>query len=376
MARLNRFLDGIRILDLSRHLPGPMATLFLADLGAEVVKIEPPSGDEARAMGLRDADGRSIYFDAVNAGKTTRQLDLKDPAARREFMDLVGAADVLIESFRPGVMTRLGVGYDTVRAANPRLVYCSLNGFGLSGPLAQRAAHDINYLSLAGALFHNDGEIPFFDPPVADCAGALFAALTIVSALHGRARDGRGCHIDLALADSVMPLQLWHLADLAAGVPPRPRERLLNGGTACYRVYDTADGRRVSLGALEPKFWRAFCAAADRPEWESRHGDPLPQTPLIAEVAALFSSLTLRQCDERFGEADCCFAPVLDLAEAVESPHARSRGLVHRTPAGGLQALFPAIVDGEPSAPRPSVRAADPGAPHADLPPSNLTGAT
>lgn len=370
MSRLNHFLDGVRVLDLSRHLPGPMATLFLADLGAEVLKIEPPSGDEARAMGPPGPDGRSIYFDVVNAGKTTRQLDLKDPQARREFMDLVTTADVLIESFRPGVMTRLGVGYDTLRAANPRLVYCSLNGFGVSGPLAQTAAHDINYLAFAGTLFHNDDGIPFFDPPVADCAGALFAALTIVAAVHGRGSEGQGCHIDLALADSVMPLQLWHLADLAAGRPPRPRERLLNGGAACYRVYDTADGRRVSLGALEPKFWRAFCAAADRPDWEPRHGEPLPQTQLIAEVAALFSILTLRQCDERFGPADCCYAPMLDLAEAIESPHARSRGLVHRTPAGGLQALFPAIVDGEPSAPRRPVRVTHAGVPHPDVPPS------
>jgi crotonobetainyl-CoA:carnitine CoA-transferase CaiB-like acyl-CoA transferase len=361
MSRLNQFLHGIRVLDLTRHLPGPMATLFLADLGAEVLKIEPPAGDEARAMGPRGPDGRSIYFDAANAGKTTRQIDLKDPDGRRELVNLVRTADVLIESFRPGVMTHLGVGSDTLRAANPRLVYCSLNGYGLTGPLAQAAGHDINYLSLAGALFHNDGEIPFFDPPVADCAGALFAALTLVSALHGRARDGRGCHIDLALADSVMPLQLWHLADLAAGRPPHPRQRLLNGGAACYRVYDTADGRRVSLGALEPKFWRAFCAAADRPDWEPRHRDALPQTQLIADVAALFSSLTLRQCDERFGRADCCFAPLLDLAEAIESPHARSRGLVHRIPGNGLQALFPAIVDGERPAPRPPVRAADGG---------------
>jgi alpha-methylacyl-CoA racemase len=370
MSRLNRFLDGIRILDLSRHLPGPMATLFLADMGAEVLKIEPPSGDEARTMGPRGPEGNSIYFDAVNAGKTTRLLDLKDPDARREFVDLARTADVLIESFRPGVMTRLGVGSEDMRSSNPRLVYCSLNGFGLTGPLAQTAAHDINYLSLAGALFHNDNGIPFFDPPVADCAAALFAALTIVGALHGRARDGQGCHIDLALADSVMPLQLWHLADLAAGKAPRPRERLLNGGAACYRIYDTADGRRVSLGALEPKFWHAFCAAAERPDWEPRHGEPLPQTHLIADVSALFASLTLQQCQERFDRADCCFAPMLDLAEAIESPHARSRGLVHRTPAGGLQALFPAIVDGERSAPRPPVRGGGPRIPHLDVPPS------
>jgi alpha-methylacyl-CoA racemase len=361
MSRLNTFLTGIRVLDLSRHLPGPLATLFLADMGAEVLKIEPPGGDELRDMGPRGPDGRSVYFDAVNAGKTARRLDFTRSDDRVAFLDLVKTADVLIESFRPDVMSRLGVGYETLRASNARLIYCSLNGFGHDGPLARVAAHDVNYLSQAGTLFHNGGDIPFFDPPVADCAGALFAALTIVSALHGRARDGKGCHVDLALADVAMPLQACYVAELAlTGLPPRPRERLLNGGAACYRVYQTADGRRVSLGALEPKFWRAFCAAAGRPEWERRHRDPLPQTQLVDEVAAMFRALTLAECEERFGETDCCFAPVLDLAEAIASPHVRDRGLVHRTSSGALQALFPAVIDGERPTPRASIRGIDP----------------
>jgi crotonobetainyl-CoA:carnitine CoA-transferase CaiB-like acyl-CoA transferase len=361
MSRLNVFLKGVRILDLSRHLPGPLATLFLGDMGAEVLKIEPPAGDEMRVMGPIGSNGRSVYFDAVNAGKTVRRLDFKRPDDRLAYLDLVKTADVVIDSFRPGVMSRLGVGYETLKASNPRLIHCSLNGFGEDGPLAARAAHDVNYLSLAGTLFHNDdGGTPFFDPPVADCAAALFAALTIVGALHGRARDGKGCHIDLALADVTMPLQIFHLAAFAqSGMPPRPSEGLLNGGAACYRVYRTADNRRVSLGALEPKFWRAFCAAAARPEWEARHRDPLPQAQLAAEVATMFGALTLAECEERFGRADCCFAPVLDLAQALESPHVRSRGLVQRTGAGELQPLFPAVVDGERPMPRVSIRAFD-----------------
>ena len=365
MSRLNSFLQGVRVLDLSRHLPGPLATLFLGDMGAEVLKIEPPGGDEMRTMGPIGPDGRSVYFDAVNAGKTTRQLDFRRPDDRLAFLDLVETSDIVMESFRPGVMSRLGVGYETLRESNPQLIYCSLNGFGGRGPLAQRAAHDVNYLSLAGALFHNDGgDTPFFDPPVADCAGALFAALTIVGALHGRTRDGKGCHIDLALADVAMPLQVCHLTAFAqSGMPPRPSAELLNGGAACYRVYHTADDRRVSLGALEPKFWRAFCAAAARPDWEARHRDPLPQTELTSEVATMFRALTVAECEERFGKADCCFAPVLDLREALESPYARARGLVRRTAAGEVQALFPAVVDGERPMPRASIRAVetDPG---------------
>lgn len=359
MSRLNRFLDGVRVLDLSRHLPGPLATLLLADMGAEVLKIEPPEGDGLRGMGPRGPSDRSPYFETVNAGKTTRRMDLKRPEVRTAFVDLVTTSDVLIESFRPDVLARLGVGYDTLKAANPRLIYCSLNGFGCTGPLAARAAHDINYLSLAGALYHVAGrEHASFDMPLADCAGGLFAAVAILGALHGRARDGQGCHLDLALVDAVMPLQIFQLAELGSsgGSPPVPGTGLLNGGAACYHVYDTADGRRVTLAALEAKFWQAFCVAAGRPEWASRHRESLPQRALIADVAAMFRGLTLVECETRFGTADCCFAAVLDLAEAVDSPHVRSRGLVHRAPGGELQPLFPAVVDGEPPSPRRPLR--------------------
>lgn len=370
MSRLNTFLNGIRVLDLSRHLPGPLATLLLADMGAEVIKIEAPGGDELRAVGPKDAAGRSVYFDAVNAGKTTRRISLKDAAARDQFRELVKGADVLLESFRPGVMDRLGFGYESLKPMNPGLVYCSLSGFGSCGPLAQTSGHDVNYLALAGALQHNAGDgVPFFDPPIADCCGGLFAVLAILGALHARAKGASGCHIEVALADVVMPLQLFHLAELAlTGAAPQAKAGLLNGGAACYRVYETVDGRRVSLGALEPKFWRAFCAAVDRPDWEARHDEPLPQTQLIADVASMFRGLTLTECEERFARADCCFAPVLDLADAIESPYARGRGLVHRTSTGALQALFPAIVDGEPPKPRPPLQEDKTDVPRATLP--------
>ena len=364
MSRLNTFLQGVRVLDLSRHLPGPLATLLLADMGADVLKIEPPSGDGLRDMGPRGADGRSVYFDTVNAGKTTLRMDLKRPAVRAEFVELVKTSDVLIESFRPDVMARLDVGYETLKSANPRLIYCALNGFGCSGPLAQTAAHDINYLSLAGALYHGAGrENSCHEMPLADCAGGLFAALAVVGALHGRARDGRGCHIDLALVDAVMPLQVFQLAELSlTGASPPFGTGLLNGGAACYHVYETTDGHRVTLAALEEKFWRAFCVAAARPEWVARHAEPLPQRALIADVASMFRKLSLAVCETRFGAVDCCFAPVLELAEAVQSPHVRERGLVHRTPTGELQPLFPAVVDGQPPSPRRTVREHEPTA--------------
>lgn len=357
MSRLHTFLAGVRVLDLTRHLPGPLAALLLADMGADVLKIEPPDGDGMRDLGPRRADGLSAYFTAVNAGKTARRIDLKHPDGRAAFLDLVKTADVLIESFRPDVMARLGVGYDVLTDINPRLIYCSLNGFGCTGPLASKAAHDVNYVALAGALppVGPDGSLP--DTPLADCAGGLFAALAVAGALHGRVRDGRGCHLDLALVDAVMPLQILPLAALgAAGAPAPPAEGQLNGGAAYYHVYDTADGRRVTLGAIEAKFWRAFCGAAARPDWEARHHEPLPQRALIAEVAAMFGRLTLAECERRFGGADCCFAPVVELAEAMASPHVRSRGLVHRTDEGEVQPLFPAVVDGEPPRPRAPFR--------------------
>jgi len=354
VGRFGRFLQGIRVLDLSRHLPGPLVTLFFGDMGADVLKIEPPDGDEMRHLGPMDHQGRSAYFDAVNAGKTTRRMNLKDATAKAEFLELVRGADVLLESFRPGVMGRLGLGYETLAALNPRLVYCALNGFGSTGPLADVPAHDINYLALAGALGHN---ATVFDPPVADCTGALFAAVAILGALHARAADGKGCYIDVALGDAIMPLQVYQLAELGlTGRPPVQRSGLLNGGAACYRVYETADGHRVTLGALEPKFWEAFCAAAARPEWQDRRDEPLPQEALISEVSAMFAGLTLAQCNERFASADCCYAPVADLGEALRSPHVRSRGLVRGPINGPWQALFPAVVDGEPPAARHDVR--------------------
>lgn len=359
MSRLNGFLTGVRVLDLSRHLPGPLATLLLADMGADILKIEPPTGDGLRTMGPPAAGGTSAWFQAVNAGKTSRRMDLKNERERESFHELVRGADVLMESFRPGVMSRLGLGYEHLQPLNPRLVYCSLSGFGTGVPLESAAGHDINYLARAGALHHGNGVAPSLNVQMADGAGGLFAVVAILGALLGRAADGRGCYIDLALADAVMPLQVLQLAALGVtGAAPQPGAGLLNGGAACYRLYETADGRHVSLGALEPKFWRAFCAAAERTDWIQRHSDVLPQTALIDEVSAFFRRLAFAECESRFADADCCYAPVLDLKEAVESPRVQARGLLRRTPAGRFEALFPALVDGEAPSPREAGRLA------------------
>ena len=340
-----------------------MRATLLADFGADVLKIESPRGDEMRNLGPRDSAGRAIFYESVNAGKTVRRMDLKQRKAREKFLQLVDSADVLLESFRPGVMARLGLDYATVAARNPRLVYCSLSGYGCGGPLEQAAGHDANYLAQAGILHRNGNEAPvYFDPPVADTTGSLFAVFAILGALRGRDRTGRGCAIDIGLADVAVPLQIFQVADYGArGYSPSRNETYLNGGAACYRVYATRDGRHVALGAIEDKFWRRFCEAADRPAWIERASEPIPQHELITDLAAFFEGFTLAECVARFAAADCCLTPVLTVGEALESEHCRGRGLVRRGDAGDLQPLFPARVSGEPPATRPPARETDGG---------------
>ena len=361
-SRLGRFARGVRVLDLSAFLPGPLASLLLADMGAEVLKVEPPAGDAMMQIGPRDGADRPVFYDAVNAGKVVRRMDLKQAEARAEFLRLVESFDVLIEGFRPGVMRRLGLDYAVLRQVNAGLIYCSLSGYGASGPLAQAAGHDVNYLAASGVLHRNGQDGPMsYDPPLADVTGSLFGVIAILGALRAREADGQGCEIDIGLADTPMPLQIFQVAEHGAtGAVPQRRETYLNGGAAYYQVYATRDGHHVALGAIEPKFWAAFCNAASRPGWVARQAEALPQAALIADVAALIATLALDECVARFTPADCCLSPVLDLGEAVGSPHHRSRGLVRLAPDGALQALFPARVNGVPPASRPPLRPGDP----------------
>jgi len=363
VSRLNGWLAGVRVLDLSRYRPGPFAAMLLADMGAEVLKIEGPDGDDMQHLGPRDAAGQPIFYRALNAGKKVRRMDLKNAAVRTEFLRLAESADVLLETFRPGVMARLGVGYETLSKANPRLVYCALSGYGANGPLARAAGHDANYLALTGILFRNGrGTGAYFDPPVADDAGALFAVIAILGALRERDRTERGCEIDIGLADAVWPLQSFQVADYGErGYSPGPEETYLNDGAAWYRAYRTRDGHLVALGAAGGPFWKRFCEAAGRPEWISREADPLPQRSLIAELDRFFAGFDLEQCIARFEPADCCFTPVLTLAEAIRSGQCQARQLVRRAPAGALQALFPAWIDGEPPGTRPAPRSTQDG---------------
>lgn len=351
---------------MSAFLPGPLASLLLADMGAEVLKIEPLAGDAMMQLGPRDDVGRPVFYEAVNAGKAVRRMNLKLPEVRAEFLALVAEFDVLIEGFRPGVMARLGLDYATLRKINPGLIYCSLSGYGASGPLAQAAGHDANYLAIAGVLHRNGHDIPeFTDPPLADVSGSLFGVIAILGALRAREADNLGCEIDIGLADTPMPLQLFQVAEHGAnGTVPQRRQTYLNGGAAYYQVYATSDDRHIAVGAIEPKFWSAFCHAAGRPDWIARQNDPLPQTVLIAEVAAFFAGLSWNEGSITFAAADCCVTPVLDLGEALASPHHSQRQLVRAGPGGDLQALFPAWIDGHPPASRPALKIASPSPVH------------
>ena len=355
--RTSLFMQDVKVLDLSRHLPGPMATLLMVDMGASVTKIEAPGGDEVRTLGPKDSAGRPVFFDTLSAGKELLRIDLKSAQGTQQFLELVRNADVVVESFRPGVLQRLGLGYATLSKVNKGIIVCALNGFGSGGPWRDRAGHDLNYLALAGVLNRNRaGGAPLpFEPPLADSSASLFAVIAVLGALRARARDGMGCEIDVALGDAAMPLQMLQIAEMRAGGEDPQPSGLFTGGAAYYASYETLDGRYMALGAVEPKFWSAFCSAAGHEEWIARQAEPLPQTRLHAEVAGFFKSLSMAECEARFADADCCLAPVLTLQESLATEHVRMRKLVRPGPSGGLQALLPLHVNGEPPALRGSV---------------------
>jgi crotonobetainyl-CoA:carnitine CoA-transferase CaiB-like acyl-CoA transferase len=339
-------LQGIRVLDLTRLAPGPYASLALADLGAEIIKIEePPRGDPLRYLFPSGANGSNVLFELLNRNKKSMTLNLKAPEGRAILLELASGADVLLEGFRPGVMKRLDLEYEAVSAVNQALVYISISGYGQTGPYRLRAAHDLNYLALGGLLaitgtHHGPPVAP--GVPVADFVSGLWAALAAVAGLLGRERSTRGQHVDLSMLDGVVSLLTLPLADwLATGHVPRRGTMPLSGKQACYNVYETADGEYMSLAALEPRFWRAFCLAVGRPEWLERK-DEADQACLTRDVAALFQGQPRAYWTRLFAAHDCCCEPVLDLDEVFAHPQVVDRGLLREgqlATASALQGL-------------------------------------
>ena len=332
-------LEGIRVLDLSRLLPGGFCSLLMADAGADVVKVEdtgmgdyvrwsPPyyGTDAQHALGTRSA----LYL-ALNRGKRSIRLDLKSDAGRDAFLRLAGEADVVLESFRPGVLDRLGVGYETLREANPGIVVCAISGYGATGPNTARAGHDTNYLALNGLLGLTG---PADGPPVQSAGqiadlggGALMAAFGILAALWRRERTGKGDFVDVSMTDgSLSWLAMVAGQHLCDGELPGRGAGLLNGGIACYLPYECADGW-VSCGALEPKFWKAFCDGNDRADLLEHQFAP-PGSEGHAQVAEVFRGRTKAEWAAFNDEHDCCIEPVLDLDEALGSDLVREREMV------------------------------------------------
>ncbi|HZZ09533.1 MAG TPA: CaiB/BaiF CoA-transferase family protein [Paraburkholderia sp.] len=329
-------MQGLRVLDLTRLLPGPVAALRLAELGADVLKIEAPgAGDPTRTMMQSSSDrvaGRpGVFYRLVNRGKRETRLDLKSEAGCHILRALAAEADVLIESFRPGVMDRLGIGYETLRAANPRLVYCAISGYGAQGPFVEHAGHDLNYIGYAGVLDQlasRDGVpiLPNFQ--IADLLGGALSAVTqILAALWHVSRGGEGRFVDVSMTHATYAHNVIAQVALANdGMAPAAGEGLLNGGVPCYNLYRTLDQRWLAVGALELKFWETLCMALDRPEWATRHwslGQAIGGPDALALTRELAEVIGKRDLDEwvlLLEPLDCCVSPVLTVAEAAQHP--------------------------------------------------------
>lgn len=342
-------LTGLRILDLSRLLPGPYGTELLAGMGAEVIKVEDPRGGDSLRSTPPFADGQSAHFLAQNHGKKSLAVDLKHPAGLAAFLRLVPTADALLESFRPGTAQRLGVGYDTLREIQQRLVYCSLSGYGQGGPYRDRAGHDINYIALAGllGLSGEEGRPPAIPPTqIADLSGGMMAALAILAGVIGARATGQGRYIDVGMLDVAVSWAGAHALPCrqATGQTPGRQGLLLTGQMPCYHVYETLDGGYMSLGAIEPQFWQAFCQAAGRPGLLTRQLDPAA----IPEVRTLFLTRTRTGWQSLMSGVDCCCEPVLDLDEALDGEQVKARGLLQPTPGaeGYLTVRSPVVMDG------------------------------
>jgi crotonobetainyl-CoA:carnitine CoA-transferase CaiB-like acyl-CoA transferase len=328
-------LAGITVLDFSTLLPGPLATLMLAEAGARVIKVERPGGEDMRAFPPR-IEGVSAPYAALNAGKESLVLDLKDPHARGRLEPLLAEADILVEQFRPGVMDRLGLGCEALQARHPRLIYCSITGYGQEGPRAQEAGHDINYQAVTGLL----SLAPAMPAAlVADIAGGAMPAVTnILLALRQRDLTGRGGRLDIAMADAMFTFAWYALAQGAAsGRHPGAHENMLAGGSPRYGLYPTRDGRHLAVGALEQKFWDAFCDAIGLdPALRDDARDPAATR---AAVAALVAARDGGEWQALLAPRDCCCTVVAGLDEAVRDPHFVARGLFGaraQTSAGAL----------------------------------------
>lgn len=354
-------LQGLKVVDLSVFFPGPYLTLALADHGAEVIKVEPPGvGDPGREIGVADGP-TSAFFKNLNRGKKSIVLDLKSASGREALLRLCETADVFVESFRPGVVKRLGVDYDAVSARNPAIVYCSISAFGQDGPYRDRPAHDLAVMALGGALsvtLGRDGRPAMPGVAVADIVSSLNALSAVLMALLRRKDTGRGDYIDVSMQHAVLAAMPNMLGPAMAGLPqPNPKHERTTGGAAFYQVYDTSDGRHLVLGAQEMKFVTNLLGRLERPEFAElcARGPGPHQQPLIDFLRGVFAAQPLAYWQDFFAGLDVGYAPVNSLREALDDENLRALGLVKNDAAGREHVMPVARFRNEPAAPRLNV---------------------
>lgn len=332
-------LSSLKVLDFSALLPGPFGTMLLADMGADVLRVESPSRpDMVRMVPPFDA-GQSTAHAFLNRSKRGIGIDLKKPEGVELVKQLVKDYDIVVEQFRPGVMDRLGVGYEALKAVNPKLIYCAITGYGQTGPYKDRAGHDMNYLAIAGVLGYNGRKSSGPAPAavqIADVAGgSCHAVMGILAAVIHRAQTGEGQFVDISMTDAAFTLHaLTAPPALVAGEQPGLESTQLNGGTF-YDCYETADGRHFSVGGLEPQFFMQFCAAIGRPELAPKGmvmADPEVVASLKADIASEMKKKTYAEWEQVFIAIDSCTEPVLTFAEACEHPHIKARDLIVEVP--------------------------------------------
>lgn len=322
-------LDGLLVLDFSGLLPGPMATLMLAEAGAEVIKVEPLAGEGMRGFAPKWGEDSAV-FAMLNAGKQSISVDLKDPAGLEQIRVIAARADVLVEQFRPGVLARLGLGYPELAELNPRLIYCSITGYGQTGPKLAVAGHDLNYLGDTGLMMLSMGEVAdaVLPPtPIGDIGGGSYPAMiNILLALEERRRTGRGRHLDIAMSENVFTFAYWALAaGFATGEWPGNGTEMVTGASPRYRVYATRDRKGLVVAALEAKFWTKFCDAIGLASM--LRDDTIDPLATRREVARIIGSEDAATWTERLEKLDCCCSIVTDLQRATADPHFVERGV-------------------------------------------------
>jgi len=349
-------LEGIRVLDMSTFLPGPFLTLAMADHGAEVIKIEAPGGDPGRHIGLSDGPD-TVFFRNLNRGKKSIVLNLKEAADRETLMTLVDTADVVVESWRPGVADRLGVSYEALSVRNPGIVYCSISAFGQNGPYAARPTHDLGLEALSGILSTNidaDGRPVLPAIPIADVTSGLYGLSGVLMALLARERTGKGDYLDISMQEALFGCMLNVLGPtLAEGRQPDPRMERTTGGAAFYNVYPLADGRHIVLSGQESKFVHNLLEKLDRLDLLQlcEEGPGPHQEPVERMLRQTFSRMTMSEAEELLGSIDVCWAPVKTMPEALEDPQFGARSFIATDESGRRWVTSPIRFREEPSRP-------------------------